>query len=119
MQLASSVAIFTCKGSVPKSPWARGLLLAGVLVMGLPTTAVRADTTINSGTKTVSTGTNFDGDLYVATTGTATLNLIAGGYATNTNGYLGQNAGGSTTTLSGRTAPWDTGLRPQRRCSPV
>jgi autotransporter-associated beta strand protein/T5SS/PEP-CTERM-associated repeat protein len=94
MRLASLVSLFTCKGSTPKSPWALGLVLAALLVVGLPTRAVRADTTLNSGTTTVSTGTNFGGELYVATTGTATLNVIAGGSATNTNGYLGQNAGG-------------------------
>ena len=52
-----------------------------------------ADTTLNSGTTTVNTGTDFGGDLYVATTGTATLNVVAGGYATNTFGYIGQLAG--------------------------
>jgi autotransporter-associated beta strand protein/T5SS/PEP-CTERM-associated repeat protein len=94
------------KGSVLTSAWALGLALAGLLVMGLPTTAVRADTTIDSGTTTVSTGTNFGGTLYVATTGTATLEVIAGGYATNTNGFLGFNAGGNgTATVSSGT--WD------------
>ncbi len=62
-----------------------------------------ADTALNSGTTTVSTGTNFGSNLYVATTGTATLHVIAGGYATNTIGYLGFNAGsvGTATVSSG------------------
>ena len=80
-----------------RSNWTIFRVVSGVtalVAMSVPMKPLRADTTINSGTTTVSTGTNFDGDLYVATTGTATLNLIAGGYATNTNGYLGQNAGG-------------------------
>jgi len=85
------------KGSALTSAWALGLVLAGMLVVGLPTTAVRADTTLDSGTTTVSTGTNFGDSLYVATTGTATLEVIAGGYATNTNGFLGFDAGGDGT----------------------
>ena len=103
MRLTSSVALFTCKGSAPKSWWARGLVLTGLLAAGLPTRAVRADTILNSGTTTVSTGTNFGSNLYVATTGTATLQVIAGGYATNTTGYLGFNAGsvGTATVSSG------------------
>ncbi len=52
-----------------------------------------ADTILNSGTTTVSTGTDFGGDLYVATTGTATLKVIAGGNATTTTGYLGYSVG--------------------------
>ena len=56
------------------------------------------------GTTTVSTGTNFGSNLYVATTGTATLHVIAGGYATNTIGYLGFNAGSvGTAHVSGGT----------------
>ena len=91
------------KGSVPKSPWALGLVLAGLLVMELPTRAVGADTILNSGTTTVSTGTDFGTNLYVATTGTATLNVIAGGSATNTRAYLGYDAGsvGVATVSSG------------------
>ena len=103
MRLASLVPLFTCKGSVPKSPWALGFVLAGLLVVGMSSPALGQDTILNSGTTTVSTDTNFDGDLYVATTGTATLEVIAGGYATNTTGYLGFNAGGvgTATVLSG------------------
>jgi autotransporter-associated beta strand protein/T5SS/PEP-CTERM-associated repeat protein len=103
MRLASLVALFTCKGAVPKSPWALGVVLAGLLVVGISSAALGQDTILDSGTTTVSTDTNFDGDLYVATTGTATLEVIAGGYATNTTGYLGFNAGGvgTATVLSG------------------
>jgi T5SS/PEP-CTERM-associated repeat protein len=79
------------------------LVLAALLAVGLPSRVVRADTTLNSGTTTVSTGTNFGENLYVATTGTATLEVIAGGYATNTFGYIGTNAGsvGTATVSSG------------------
>ena len=64
----------------------------------------RADTTLNSGTTTVSTVTDFGVTLYVGTTSTATLEVIAGGYATNTNGWLGDNAGSvGTATVSGGT----------------
>jgi fibronectin-binding autotransporter adhesin len=82
---------------MPRSNWTifRCALRVAVLVaLSGPTKPLLADTTLNSGTTTVSTGTNFGGDLYVATTGTATLNVIAGGYASSTNGYLGQNASG-------------------------
>ena len=103
MQLASSVPRSACKGSAPKSPWALGLVLAALLAVGLPSRVVRADTILNSGTRTVSTGTDFGENLYVATTGTATLEVIAGGYATNTFGYIGYNAGsvGTATVSSG------------------
>ncbi len=62
-----------------------------------------ADTTLNSGTTTVSTGTDFGTNLYVADTGTATMNVVAGGYATNTYVYMGQYAGsnGTATVSSG------------------
>ena len=97
MRLASSVPLSIYAGPVPKSQWALCLVVVGLLVLGLPSRAVRADTILNSGTTTVSTGTNFGGDLYVATTGTATLEVIAGGYATNTTGYLGYSVGGNGT----------------------
>lgn len=67
-------------------------------------TPARADTTLNSGTTTVSTGTDFGANLYVGTTGTATLNVIAGGSATATTAYLGSTAtGNGTVTVSGGT----------------
>ena len=97
MRLASSVLLSTCNGSTLKSTWTLGVVLAGLLAVGLPSRAIHADTTLNSGTTTVSTGTNFGGDLYVATTGTATLEVIAGGYAANTTGYLGYEIGGDGT----------------------
>lgn len=45
MRTASSVALFTCKGSVPKSPWALGVVLAGLLVVGVAPADLRAATT--------------------------------------------------------------------------
>lgn len=103
MRLASSAALFTCHGAVPKSSWALGVVLAGLLVSGLPSRALRADTILDSGTTTVSSGTNFGGILTVGFTGTATLEVIAGGYATNSAGYLGYYAGsdGTATVSSG------------------
>jgi fibronectin-binding autotransporter adhesin len=68
-----------------------------------------ADTILNSGTTTVSTGTNFGG-LIVADTGTATMNVVAGGYAINSYAYLGFNAGsdGTATVSSGTWANSET-----------
>ena len=92
------------KGSTLTSAWALGVVLAGLLVVGISSAALGQDTILDSGTTTVSTATNFDGDLYVATTGTASLEVITGGYATNTTGYLGFNAGGvGTATVSSGT----------------
>ena len=91
------------KGSAQKSHRVLVVVIAGLLVLGLPSKAVRADTTLNSGTTMVSTGTNFGENFYVATTGTATLEVIAGGYATNTGGWLGYDVGsvGTATVSSG------------------
>ena len=110
MRLASLVPRFACNGSVPKSPWALGLVLAGMLVLGLPTRDVRADTILNSGTTTVSTDRNFGQGLFVATTGTATMNVVAGGYATNSYAYVGFNAGsvGTANVSSGTWANSET-----------
>jgi autotransporter-associated beta strand protein/T5SS/PEP-CTERM-associated repeat protein len=71
--------------------------------MSVPTRRLLADTTLDSGTTTVYTGTNFAGGLFVASTGTATMNVVYGGYATNTYGYIGQYAGslGTVTVSSG------------------
>ena len=82
----------------------RGALrVAALVAMGVLMKPVLADTTLDSGTTTVSTGTNFGG-LFVATTGTATMNVVAGGYATNSYAYLGLNAGGvGTANVSGGT----------------
>ncbi len=83
----------------------RGALwLTALVAMGVLMKPVRADTTLNSGTTTVSTSRNFGGGLFVATTGTATMNVVAGGYATNSYAYLGFNAGGDgTATVSSGT----------------
>ena len=96
----------SCAPAVPASQfrWTLGGVLAGLLVVaGLPAD-LRADTILNSGTTTVSSGTDFGSNLYVGTTGIATLEVIAGGYAINTTGYLGSNAGGvGTATVSSGT----------------
>jgi len=47
------------KGSAPTFLGALGFVLAGMLVVGFAPADLRADTTLNSGTTTVSTGTNF------------------------------------------------------------
>ena len=83
-----------------RSNWTifRGALWVAVLVaLSLPTKPLLADTTLNSGTTTVSTGTNFGTNLVVASTGTATMNVITGGSATNTFASIGELAGSSGT----------------------
>ena len=47
----------------------------------LPQADLRADTTFNNGTTTISTGTNFGTNLVVGDTGTARLRVVAGGDA--------------------------------------
>jgi len=75
--------------------------LAVSCAIGLP---ARADTTLNSGTTTLSTGTDFGATLSVGTTGTATLAVVAGGSATAATAYLGSTAtGNGTVTVSGGT----------------
>lgn len=77
---------------------------AVLLAVGSPIQTLRADTTLNSGTTTVSTGTDFGANLYVGTTGTATLTVVVGGSATATTAYLGSTAtGNGTVTVSGGT----------------
>ena len=105
MRYAPSVALFTCTGAVPKSLWLLGVVLAGLLVVGLPARAVRADTILDSGTTTVSTDTNFGGVLVVGFQNPATLN-VTGGLATSGTGYLGYFPGvaGTATVSSGTLA---------------
>jgi len=80
------------------SPWAIGFVLAGLFVAWISPADLRADTTLNSGTTTVHSGTNFGGKLYVATTGIATLN-VTGGMATSGTGWLGSSPGGNGTVM--------------------
>jgi len=76
----------------------RGALwLTALVALSVPMKPLLADTTLTSGTTTVSTGTNFGSNLVVASTGTSTMNVVAGGSATNTFGYIGELAGSSGT----------------------
>ena len=90
-----------------RSNWTIFRVVIGVAVLvalSVPMQPLLADTTLNSGTTTVSTSRNFGQGLFVATTGTATMNVAAGGYATNSYAYLGQNASGvGTANVSGGT----------------
>lgn len=82
----------------------RGALgLAALVAMGVPVPPLRADTTFNSGDTTVSTGTDFGSTLTVASTGTATLKLEGGAYATNGSCYVGSatNSFGTATASGG------------------
>ena len=80
------------------------LQAAALVALSVPMKPLLADTTLNSGTTTVSTSRNFGQGLFVATTGSATMDVVAGGYATNSYAYLGQNASGvGTANVSGGT----------------
>ena len=80
-----------------------GLITVALLFAAAAPVDLRADTTLDSGTTTVTTGTDFGTNLYVGFSGTATLEVLAGGSATNVFGYLGYNAGsvGTATVSSG------------------
>jgi T5SS/PEP-CTERM-associated repeat protein len=75
-------------------------LLSGLLaVVAAPTNRLVADTTLDSGTTTISTGTDFGANLFVGATGTATLEVVDGASVTNGSGYLGSGASGDGTVL--------------------
>ncbi len=80
--------------------------VAALVAMSVPMTSLLGDTTLNSGTTTVSTGSIFGTNLYGADTGTATL-VIAGGLATDTYGWIGKSARGpiAGTSFSAPSAP--------------
>ncbi len=83
------------------------LQVAALVTLSGSMAPLRADTTFNSGETTVSTGTNFGSTLTIASTGTATLKLVDGAYATNESCYVGLDAGSfGTATVSGGT--WAT-----------
>ena len=108
MRLTSSVPRSACKGSTPKSPWALGLVLAGLLVVGLPSRVGRADTYLNNGTTTISTSTDFGYYLIVGDRQSATLEVIAGGYATNSYARVGAGPFGAVGTVIVRGGTWAT-----------
>ena len=92
MRTASSVALFTCKGSVPKSPCALGVVLAGLLVVGVAPADLRAATTTY--TSAYSGGTIAPGDTVRLNNGaTVTGNVID-------NGTLQFNQSGTTLTIT-------------------
>jgi fibronectin-binding autotransporter adhesin len=75
-------------------------LLAGLLaVVAAPTNRLVADTILDSGTTTISTGTDFGAQLFVGVSGTATLEVVDGASVTNGSGYLGSGASGDGTVL--------------------
>jgi len=93
MRTASSVALFTCKGSVPKSPWALGVVLAGLLVVGVAPADLRAATTTY--TSAYSGGIIAPGDTVLLNNGaTVTGDVYARG------GTLQFNQSGTTLTIS-------------------
>jgi T5SS/PEP-CTERM-associated repeat protein len=79
-------------------------VLAALLVAGVAPADLRADqTTLDSGTTTLSTSTDYGTNLYVGKNHAATLKVNAGGHATNFEGFLGYNAAafGTVTVESG------------------
>ena len=84
-----------CRSLLPAPPRAFGAVLAALLVAGVVPADLRAaDTTLDSGTTTLSTSTDYGHALYVGKTDAATLKVNAGGHATNLFSYLGYNANG-------------------------
>ena len=71
---------------------------------------LHANTTLDSGTTTVSTGTNFGTLLYVGDSGTATMNVVAGGYATNSSGFIGYRFPESKGTVTVSSGTWRNSL---------
>ncbi len=69
------------------------LLAVCLAALALLPVSLRADTTFDSGTTTISTGTNFGTNLYVGYSGTATMEVVAGGDAQNSFGYVGYREG--------------------------
>ncbi len=92
-----------------KSRKSRSVRLLSLIVVALLFAAtapvdLRADTTLDSGTTTVTTGTDFGGNLYVGFSGTATLEVLVGGSAANVDAEIGFNAGSQgTVTIAGGT----------------
>jgi autotransporter-associated beta strand protein/T5SS/PEP-CTERM-associated repeat protein len=81
-----------------------GLIAVALLFVATAPVDLRADTTLDSGTTTVTTGTDFGTNLYVGFSGTATLEVVAGGSAASQFGTLGDNAGSlGIATVSGGT----------------
>jgi fibronectin-binding autotransporter adhesin len=73
--------------------------LAFLAALSVSTNPLLADTILNSGVTTVSTGTDFGTYLFIAQSGTAKLNVTSGGYATNDYGVIGDLVGSSGTAV--------------------
>jgi autotransporter-associated beta strand protein/T5SS/PEP-CTERM-associated repeat protein len=85
----------------------RGALGVAILVaLSVPMQPLLANTSLDSGTTTVSTGTSFGQLLYVGDSGTATMNVIAGGYATNSSGFIGYRFPESKGTVTVSSGTW-------------
>ena len=74
-------------------------MLALLAAFSVPTKPLLADTILNSGLTTVSTGTNFGTYLVVAQSGSARLEVRSGGHATNVTGVIGELVGSSGTAV--------------------
>jgi T5SS/PEP-CTERM-associated repeat protein/autotransporter-associated beta strand protein len=85
----------------------RGLAVVLLFATAAPVD-LRADTILDSGTVTVTTGTDFGNSLIVGSTGTAALKVLVGGSTTKSSSYLGYNAGsnGTATVAGGTWANW-------------
>jgi T5SS/PEP-CTERM-associated repeat protein len=80
------------------------LIAVALLFVATAPVDLRADTIIDSGTTTVTTGTDFGGNLYVGYSGTATLEVLVGGNAASVDAEIGFNAGSQgTATIAGGT----------------
>ena len=97
-----------CRSLLPAPPRAFGAVLAALLVAGVAPADLRANTTLDSGTTTLSTGTDYGNALYVGEIGTATLKVNAGGHATNHESHLGYGDTGFGTVTVESGGRWTT-----------
>lgn len=87
---------------VPIAPRVRVGSRLGTLVVLLAVCSqavLRADTTFDSGTTTIGSGTNFGSLLVIGDTGTATVRFVAGANASDDNAMLGYDTTGQGTAL--------------------
>jgi T5SS/PEP-CTERM-associated repeat protein len=87
------------RAPTPGFPWNVGAVLVGLLIGATVPADLLADTTFDSGTTTIGSGTNFGNTLVIGETGTATVRFVTGANASNVNAMLGYDPTGQGTAL--------------------